>query len=152
MAQSEAMSDMEEPVTSKKEVVEQMPMVLDKCSDSNLHELPLWVLNHLSLGPGYWCLVAHFIRHIQLTEWVTYSDCEPCSWSPVAYAILRKYRRSITLLLDLQLVRKLLQNFALFNSYNFHMRGSIAILLFFFLPLWLFLYQWELHEMGQHHF
>ncbi|XP_075550655.1 protein FAM13B isoform X1 [Dermacentor variabilis] len=41
MAQSEAMSDMEEPVTSKKEVVEQMPMMLDKCSDSNLHELPL---------------------------------------------------------------------------------------------------------------
>ncbi|KAH7983396.1 hypothetical protein HPB52_011600 [Rhipicephalus sanguineus] len=41
MAQSEAISDVEEPVTSKKEVVEQVPMVLDKCSDSNLHELPL---------------------------------------------------------------------------------------------------------------
>ncbi|KAH6945131.1 hypothetical protein HPB50_007408 [Hyalomma asiaticum] len=41
MAQSEAINDVEEPVTSKKEVVEQVPMVLDKCSDSNLHELPL---------------------------------------------------------------------------------------------------------------
>ncbi|KAL3244664.1 hypothetical protein MRX96_018641 [Rhipicephalus microplus] len=41
MAQNEAITDVEEPVTSKKEVVEQVPMVLDKCSDSNLHELPL---------------------------------------------------------------------------------------------------------------
>lgn len=39
LAQSEA--DMEEAVASKPEVDEPLPMVLGKCSDSNLHELPL---------------------------------------------------------------------------------------------------------------
>ncbi|XP_077504253.1 LOW QUALITY PROTEIN: protein FAM13A [Amblyomma americanum] len=41
VAQSEAITELEEPVTSKQEVVEQVSTVLEKCSDSNLHELPL---------------------------------------------------------------------------------------------------------------